>query len=743
MNTTREGLERQGDPILAPWGHPPTPLLPRWYRENLAQQSLPTQIKRLNPAVERIGNLDTFWDTYQQPLDRASMNSLAHLAGTHRPPPSCRVLPVDFDLNALLSLPLKPRTHNCIWRALQMNCLKDATVGAFMRLTNFGILSLIELMCVTEMMIDPSTTMRHAHEREIEPSEPANEEPKQWTRVDRPLDTIIAIAREFYGAQTLGDILRSDLSRVISAAGLDHAVDEIHLPEVDPPLASDVIDKLAIELEKMNSTERLIIDERLFVDDSMTLKQLGRTTGLSRERMRQLERKLRRSLDEAVGSSIRILADVVSERLGPVTTELELEDHIVQVLDVRDHHHEAVRHHGADRLAGRMLRDRLDYSCRDRVCLSRDAVETARTLKDAAIAVADDVGLVYENDLLSHLPSPEWAEYLPALINRSDLHRLSNYVGLRTTAKAQAKAALISIGRPATKEEIGDIAGLNPARVAGHLSSIPSVARADKIRWGLRDWIDDVYEGIPAEIIQRIEEDGGSTRLNRLLDELPRLFGVNEMSVRAYVGTPAFRVEHGWVSIAEEPDCVIGRFRDVASGRNSDGKLYWAFPMHERYLRGFSIVGVPPELAVELGCGFGGKATVAVRMPQGSRPVSVNWRKTALTGPEIGRLADAMKAIGAREGDRICLVLHDNHEISFTRPEPTMVNQITTDGTAAPIPPLRLIEGHTPSVEGPYLGVRTGTPIAARLKTFTPPLATPQDQDQDSYPQSQPPSPKD
>ena len=734
MNTTREDLERQGDSILAPWGHPPTPILPRWYRENLAKQSLPTQIKRLNPMVERIGNLDAFWDTFQQPLDRASMSSLAHLAGARRPPPSYRVLPVDFDLHALLSLPLKPRTRNCIRRALHKNRLKDATVGAFMSLTNFGILSLLDLMCVTEMVIDPSIPMRHAHEKDIELSELATKEPQPWIRVDEPFGTIIAVAREFYSARTLGDILRSDLSRVISAAGLDHAVDEVHIPDADPPLASEVIDKLAIELGKMTSTESLIIDERLFVDDSMTLEQLGRTTGLSKERIKQLDRKLRRSLDEAVGSSIGILADVVSERIGPVTTELELEDHIRQVLDVRD------QHHVSDRLASRMLRDRLNYSCRDRVCLSREAVETARILKGAAIAVADDVGLVYENDLLSHLPSPEWAEYLPALIDRSDLHRLSGYVGLRATAKAQAKAALISIGRPATKEEIGNIAGLNPARVASHLSNIPSVARADKIRWGLRDWIDDVYEGIPAEIIQRIEEDGGSTRLNRLLDELPRLFGVNEMSVRAYVGTPAFRVERGWVSIAEEPDCVIGRFRDVASGRNNDDELYWAFSMHERYLRGFSIVGVPPELAIELGCGFGGKATVAVRMPQGSRPVSVNWRKTALTGPEIGRLADAMKAIGAREGDRICLVLHDKHEISFTRPESTMINQTTSDGTAVPIPPLRLIEGHIPSVEGPYLGVRTGTPIAARLNTFTRPIATPQDQD--SCPQIQPPTAK-
>ena len=732
MNATREGVAHQEGPILAPWGHPPTPLLPRWYRENLAQQSLPARIKRLNPAVERIGNLDAFWDEFRQPLDKASMSSLAHLAGTHRPPPSYQVLPADSDLHALLSLPLRPRTRNCIRRALHRNRLKDTTVGAFMSLTNFGILSLLDLMCITEMAANRPTPMRRAHVEEVEQIAQANDEPEPWIRVDEPLGAIIAAAREFHGARTVGDILRADLSRVISAAGLDHAVDEVYLQDIERPLGSDVVDKLAVEFERMTSTESLIVEERIFGDDPMTLEQLGRTTGLSRERIRQLEKKLKTSLHEAVGSAIGILTAVVSERTGRVTTELELQNHIAEVFGVRD------QGHGTVRLARRMLQTRLDYSCRDGIYLSREAVEAAKTLKDAATAVADDVGLIDESDLLSMLPSPEWSEHLPALISHGGLHSVSGYFALRATAKARAKAALISIGRSATREEVGNIAGLDPARVAGHLSGIPSVARADKIRWGLRDWIDDVYEGIPAEIIQRIEEDGGSTRLNRLLDELPRLFGVNEMSVRAYVATPAFRVEHGWVSIAEEPDCVIGRFKDVASGRNSNDDPYWTFSMHERYRRGFSIVGVPPELAVELGCGFGGKATVAVRAPQGSRHVSVNWRKTALTGPEIGRVADAMKAIGAREGDLIRLVLHTEDEISFTRPESIETDPDKNDGTGHRIPPIQSLADKTQGAGGPYLGVRTGVPIAARLKTSAQSSATSRGQDPD--PPSQPPA---
>ena len=85
------------------------------------------------------------------------------------------------------------------------------------------------------------------------------------------------------------------------------------------------------------------------------------------------------------------------------------------------------------------------------------------------------------------------------------------------------KAALLHIGSPANKAEIAEQSGLTERQVGAALSQIESVARADKTRWGLREWIDDIYEGIPAEIVQRINEDGGSTRLNRLLEELPRM----------------------------------------------------------------------------------------------------------------------------------------------------------------------------------------------------------------------------
>ena len=285
----------------------------------------------------------------------------------------------------------------------------------------------------------------------------------------------------------------------------------------------------------------------------------------------------------------------------------------------------------------------------------------------------------------------------------------------RRTQAAQVVRSLRALGRPATKEEIAKMCGLSAARVGSLLSKLERVVRADKRRWGFADWIDDEYEGIPAEIMQRIDEDGGSTRLNRLLDELPRLFGVSEMSVRTTLASRAFRVEHGWVTAVENPMFDLGTLEDVATGRNTNGDWYWAFTMHERYLQGFSLTGVPPELAVSLGCNFGRRLYTSVQIPRGVPEISVIWRKTSNTGPEIGRVSHCLKAIGASDGDSIALIVHTDRTVSVAH------HYDVSEAEEVPIVGQRRIRATSSAIAGEnngdvQLGVRVMSPIIGRLE---------------------------
>ena len=175
-----------------------------------------------------------------------------------------------------------------------------------------------------------------------------------------------------------------------------------------------------------------------------------------------------------------------------------------------------------------------------RVCVQIDAV--ARQL-------ADDAGLVKREKLLASLPGDEWRARWSLLFACSGLLDIFGLLALRNTAKTRVKAAVIAAGTPLTREEIAHRCGLSAEHAGSVLSSLPSLIRADKSRWGLAEWIDDEYEGIAAEIIQRIEDDGGVTSCDRLFDELPRKFGVSAASVHAYMQTPKFVVVNGHISL--------------------------------------------------------------------------------------------------------------------------------------------------------------------------------------------------
>lgn len=339
---------------------------------------------------------------------------------------------------------------------------------------------------------------------------------------------------------------------------------------------------------------------------------------------------------------------------------------------------------------------------------------------------ADDAGLLDEDSLrelllellaneIQRLDSHELLAFLESIYIWCGFCRVSGQLAIRNTAKARTKAALVEIGRVATKAEIAHRAGLDPARIGSTLSNLPSVARADKRRWGLAEWIDDVYEGIPAEIIQRINEEGGSVHLSRLLEELPQKFGVTPASVRAYAYSQAFRIEHGWVRLADQLDFDPLPLEDVVDGYTSSGEPYWTFEMHHRYREGYSLVGVPPELVVAMGGDFGCNIRVPVLAPPGARDVSVIWRKTTLTGAEIGRIAEPLRILDPRPGDLIRLVIHTSSGVSFTPYRPNHHRHLDVSSRFSDSQDLNPL-----NFKGPHTGVVMGVPIVAELPANIP-----------------------
>jgi len=637
--------------VTAGWGSPPTPLLPRWYLEALSTRPIPEQL-HADGALSTVGELGRFWECRSNPLDNGEIRALLDLVGPLRPPSDQVVIPPGVDHAVLPQWPLRPRTSNGLRRVGLDIGTEAITVGDLLPIHQFGTASLIDLMCVAETAFEilPYPPQSGEGERtEDTSSRSIDYSPRAitWSALIGPLETLFAVAGEFRGATTVAEALSTDLEQLARTIGIEPALAAFKIQDLTPDrrLADNLHKVIEDTVRHLSPVEISILEERLYCDDPKTLEQLGKQWEITRERVRQIQVRLQKRIRAEIGPLARVISALVGQELGPIIAEGSLEDCIRELLP-------------NSTLGRRILREHLGYSCESGLCLDGPGVKVAESLVKTARGLADDVGVFEETALRECLPNQDWAEHWEALIERCDLHRLSaGYLSLRATVRARVKAAILTLGEPVTREQIASLCNIGPDRLGATLTAIPGVARADKTRWGLTEWIDDEYQGIPAEIIQRIQEDGGAVSLKRLLSELPALFGVSEVSVRAYVGTPQFVLKDGYVSMADESSLILRSLDDVIDGRDATGAPYWRLAVEDRYLEGYSALGFPPELAVLLECEPNDSIRVKVAQPEGCQDLSVVWRLSAINGPSLGYLAEPLRKLDVVGGESVRVVI--------------------------------------------------------------------------------------
>ncbi len=608
------------------------------------------------PSLKTIGQLDKFWDCTNQPLDYKAHQALIATLNDKTPPPDIVIFPAgrpkgreDAEIE---TYPLRPRSRNALMRHLKrIPRSKAITVGDLLQIPYFGITSLIDVMCVVETVLaarggslaqtttgatlDSSPTAEAGHSDEA-------------LRLLDQVERLLIGARDLYGVDSVGEAFRLNLGPVAEALGIDRDSADLAIDSVTtrPGIGEELSAKVAAFEASLSEPQRLVLKERMYSTNPRSIADIGRQRGVTYEAIRRLQLRLAATVESELRSSLESVASLLRLNLSPVIASDKLDAAISGLFGTA----------GSD-LARRMVKQELDYADYNGICFDPAAREVVSKLRCAADASADDVGIVNADDLRTQLPDGDWDAYWQQLLDCCGLHEILGQLALRDTAKARAKAAVIQIGRLATKEEIAAASGLDPARVGSQLSGLPGVARADKHRWGLLEWIDDIYEGIPAEITQRIAEDGDATPLARLLEEIPRLFGVRESSVRSYVATPQFVVRDGYVSIADPSSFTFRDIEDVISGRDATGAPYWEFTVEERYFSGYSILGFPPELANELGCRANERKKITLTHPPGCGMVSVVWRLSSQVGASVGHVAEPLRCLGAEAGDTARIVI--------------------------------------------------------------------------------------
>ena len=626
----------------------------------------------------------------RQPSPSAARAHLAQMTRARQavdkgsPPPLAAVVwPAGLDRSLLSTLPLTVRVSNCLNRAKLMSGNAPITVAALLRTPSFGRTSLADFVrSVEKYLVDctltPSTQecgspeadvptvaapVAHTDHNESEKLSDGSDSNspaslltldragaapfRRWNLATEGFRSLLATSADVLGTATLADALRPELVRLAGRMRLDTALRSVGLHEAmlgTASLPALVSRRLQSTLDGFTENERAVVHARLVQSPVATLEEAGLRIGVTRERVRQIQVKVEPKIEAALGTELHVIALTLQERLDPIVAEAELNQHIDRVIP-------ALSASVATLFRNALIRA-MRLTLNHGLYANDQAEQLTRDVRDRAQELADDVGLVPEQQLVESLPDVHWRRVWPRLRRRSALHTIHGSLSLRDSAKARAKAALLSIGRPATREEIGALCGYEAKQVGAYLANVASVVKADRDRWGLRDWVDDVYDGIVGEIIQRIDEDGGVTTTDRLLTELPSKFNVSPQSVRAYMHTSRFEVRDGLISLANPASIRLRDLDDVVHGRDEDGAPFWTFVVETRHFRGYSVVGVPPEFAKALGCEPESGVDVAIENLPNCRALSLHWRLASTTGASLGYLAEPLRLLGLQSGDR-------------------------------------------------------------------------------------------
>jgi hypothetical protein len=333
---------------------------------------------------------------------------------------------------------------------------------------------------------------------------------------------------------------------------------------------------------------------------------------------------------------------------NPLVGQVHLTEQIIEVAEILT----AGTNH-RDVLARFLLREEADWDVVDGFSIGDEAADQFDSLPDRLAEQADQYRLLTPEALafvVGDLFSSESDRNV--YLTQTGLIEICGFWGLKDVQQVRIAAALKAIGRPATKAEIGEVAGLTESQVVSQTSVLPNVVRADMIRWGFEEWVDDVYDGIAGEIEQRIDQHNDEVPLDTLIAEIQQ-FGVTERSIRMYVETDAYLNVDGMVRrnpTNYKPRPISQRNDVVWNGESCGQRLQ----LEDRHFNGYSLL-VSFDVAYRNGI----RPLDSLLVPfEGSEGVeaSIIWRpiNTART-VDVGRLSGALKHAGFVPGDSVVI----------------------------------------------------------------------------------------
>ncbi len=389
--------------------------------------------------------------------------------------------------------------------------------------------------------------------------------------------------------------------------------------------------------DSFDERERAILDRVLDFDGSApTLQEIGDRFQVTRERIRQVEVKVRRRLDQALASpetrALVAAADRLRDRLGgAVPSELLVDEFAAYPPDLLDR---LILH-----LAGPYRFDGDWYV----LSAIGDFASCVRSTFDSVAegGVASVAALL---DALTELGVR--TEYAERAIHSDERLSVRDDIVLDWSGSLATKAtiALRIAGRPLSFEELVAFVQPNSERgMSNQEHADDRISRVGVARFALSEWNMEEFHGLVPAMVDRLAD--GPAALEELRVELAREYAVSPNSVAIIASThPVFLLEAGKVML-RPPDRPYVPSTDIERTRGCyliDGVWSWRIPVDRDVLRG-SGRQLPEAFAVHLGGAPLSKGSL--ESPVG--PIALSWHQY----PSIGSLRAAARSLDAEEGD--------------------------------------------------------------------------------------------
>ena len=535
-----------GPPTSAyPYGTNGCTLAPPLYRSELGKTELPNGLCVVFGA-SRLTVADLGLEAWQlldahelPPESRQELSAFLY----QLPVPEKKVaIPDGVPISWLFALPTNPRLRNALlwhFRDKNRNEILHAPISCeeFLNIWGCGKTALIEILCVLESVelgivpeqIRQQKTPKLKVMSEAQFEAAIQEATRRALRgsdlIRGHLQELAAWALSETDSKTVGEAISSAGNSRISATSW-RAVTGIKLTEIAkvPAHPYDVIESWVAGLPER---EGFIFRKRVAqIGGSYTLQQLADDVGVTRERVRQLEKRVLSKFTSftrtAAASPIKWRIETIKQMVGSAAPLGQVEQVLHPADGQTDYRFVLLRLAGPYDIAG------------DWVVL-RSAVDNDPTGKVSEMA--DEIGFI-DQDLVEReltrwgLDPAYHIEWLTRTGKIREFNgRLARWEG---TIGDKLIIGLADLGRPATLDTLLD--HVQEDRTKGSalnaLSGDHRAVRVNRTEWALAAWGLPEYSSIAMSIRNLVSKSGGPVHIGEVITRIQHTFGAAESSIR-------------------------------------------------------------------------------------------------------------------------------------------------------------------------------------------------------------------